>query len=529
MIIREKYYLCNQNDMESLKEKTAKGLFWGGMNNGVQQLLGLAFGIILGRLLDPSDYGMTAMLAVFSVIANELQSSGFKTGLINLKSPTHDDYNAVFWFNILAGIAIYAVLFFSAPLIADYYHQPKLIPLSRYVFLGFVFSSFGMAQSAYLTKQMQIKQIAQCGMTATLTSSIVSVILAALGFGYWALATQYLLYIAVNTLLLWYFSPWRPTLHSSLHTPHSTLFTPHSTFHIPHSTLFTPLKKIFPFSVRIMLSAIFTQLNNNIMNLLLGRYYGETNTGHYNQAYQWSSKCFLLVGNMLKQVDQTVLVGLRDERERQLAVLRKMVRFTAFISFPLLFGLGLVSHEFIVLSEVGLLSLPAAPALPLWRLHAPLHPAHRLHHQPAPQRHLPVEHDHSGRPPDSLDGQSLARRHLRDGHRLHHIKYSMDVRLASVRPSPDALPPAPFPERHPALCPRSRSRYGGHESGDRVDGLQFTDYRRLPEALAPAAEQSCHRSHALLRRDAPVRSRHSERNSSFPTCKANFSRLGNCI
>ena len=272
--------------MESLKEKTAKGLFWGGMNNGVQQLLGLAFGIILGRLLDPSDYGMTAMLAVFSVIANELQSSGFKTGLINLKSPTHDDYNAVFWFNILAGIAIYAVLFFSAPLIADYYHQPKLIPLSRYVFLGFVFSSFGMAQSAYLTKQMQIKQIAQCGMTATLTSSIVSVILAALGFGYWALATQYLLYIAINTLLLWYFSPWRPTLHSTFHIPHST-------FHILHSTLFTPLKKIFPFSVRIMLSAIFTQLNNNIMNLLLGRYYGETNTGHYNQAYQWSSKCFL--------------------------------------------------------------------------------------------------------------------------------------------------------------------------------------------------------------------------------------------
>ena len=336
--------------MESLKEKTAKGLFWGGMNNGVQQLLGLAFGIILGRLLDPSDYGMTAMLAVFSVIANELQSSGFKTGLINLKSPTHDDYNAVFWFNILAGIAIYAVLFFSAPLIADYYHQPKLIPLSRYVFLGFVFSSFGMAQSAYLTKPMQIKQIAQCGMTATLTSSIVSVILAALGFGYWALATQYLLYIAVNTLLLWYFSPWRPTLHSTLH--------------IPHSTLFTPLRKIFPFSVRIMLSAIFTQLNNNIMNLLLGRYYGETNTGHYNQAYQWSSKCFLLVGNMLKQVDQTVLVGLRDERERQLAVLRKMVRFTAFISFPLLFGLGLVSHEFIVLA-IGQKWAFSASLLPL--------------------------------------------------------------------------------------------------------------------------------------------------------------------
>lgn len=328
--------------METLKEKTAKGLFWGGMNNGVQQLLGLAFGIILGRLLDPSDYGMTAMLAVFSVIANELQSSGFKTGLVNLKSPAHDDYNAVFWFNVLAGAAIYVVLWFCAPLIADYYHQPKLIPLSRYVFLGFVFSSFGMAQSAYLTKQMQIKQIAQCGMTATLTSSIVSVILAVMGFGYWALATQYLLYIAMNTLLLWFFSPWRPTT----------------------KVTFEPIRRLFPFSFKIMLSAIFTQVNNNIMNLLLGRYYGEANTGHYNQAYQWSSKCFLLVGNMLKQVDQTVLVGLGDERERQLAVLRKMMRFTAFISFPLLFGLGMVSHEFIVLA-IGEKWAFAASLLPL--------------------------------------------------------------------------------------------------------------------------------------------------------------------
>ena len=123
--------------MESLKEKTAKGLFWGGMNNGVQQLLGLAFGIILGRLLDPSDYGMTAMLAVFSVIANELQASGFKTGLINMKAPTHNDYNAVFWFNILVSALIYIILWFCAPLIADYNKEPQLVALSRYAFLGF--------------------------------------------------------------------------------------------------------------------------------------------------------------------------------------------------------------------------------------------------------------------------------------------------------------------------------------------------------------------------------------------------------
>ena len=88
--------------METLKEKTAKGLFWGGMSNGFQQLIALVFGIILGRLLDRGDYGMIAMITIFSVVANELQSSGFKTGLINLKAPQHEDYNSVFWFNSMA-------------------------------------------------------------------------------------------------------------------------------------------------------------------------------------------------------------------------------------------------------------------------------------------------------------------------------------------------------------------------------------------------------------------------------------------
>ena len=314
--------------METLKEKTAKGLFWGGLSNLTQQALGLVFGILLARQLNAYDFGMTAMLVIFSVIANELQASGFKTGLINMKSPTHDDYNAVFWFNIVAGLVIYVVLFFSAPLIAAYYRIPELIPLARYVFLGFVFSSFGMAQSAYLTKNLQIKKIAWCGMTATLLSSLTGVCMAFLDFGYWSLATQSVLYIALNTMLLWRFSPWRPTLH----------FT------------FEPIRRLFPFSVRLMLSAILTQFNTYIMNILLGRYYGARSTGYYNQAFQWSSKCFQLVQSMMKQVDQPVLVGLQDERERQLNVLRKMMRFTAFVSFPLLLGLGLVSYEFIVIA-----------------------------------------------------------------------------------------------------------------------------------------------------------------------------------
>ena len=157
--------------MESLKEKTAKGLFWGGMNNGIQQLLGLVFGIILGRLLSPSDYGLIAMITIFSLIATALQNSGFSTALVNEKEPKDSDYNSVFWFNILMGGSIYLILFFSAPLIADYYHEPRLVALCRYAFIGLLFSCSGVAQAAYLYKNLRAKQLAKASITATIISS----------------------------------------------------------------------------------------------------------------------------------------------------------------------------------------------------------------------------------------------------------------------------------------------------------------------------------------------------------------------
>ena len=91
---------------ETLKQKTAKGLFWGFINNGTQQLLNLFFGIFLARLLTPADYGMVGMLTIFSLIAGSLQESGFIAALANKKEITHDDYNAVFWFSITRSVSV---------------------------------------------------------------------------------------------------------------------------------------------------------------------------------------------------------------------------------------------------------------------------------------------------------------------------------------------------------------------------------------------------------------------------------------
>ena len=314
--------------METLKEKTTRGLFWGGMNNVVQQGLGLLFGIVLGRILSRQDYGMTAMIMIFSLIATALQESGFRSALANLRQPAHADYNAVFWFNVVVGTACYVVLFLAAPLIAAFYRTPELVLLCRVFFLTIIFSSLGTAQSAYLFRNLRVKEQAQCNMTATVCSNIVGVVLAWLGCGYWALAGMMMSYIGLNTLLLWCISDWRPTL----------------------SVDFSPVWRMLPFSSKLLATNILERVNTNVMNVLLGRYFTKAEVGDYNQAYQWSSKVFYLVQGTLGQVAQPVFTNVADERERQLRILRKLVRFTAFLSFPMLFGFGLVSHEFIVLT-----------------------------------------------------------------------------------------------------------------------------------------------------------------------------------
>ena len=314
---------------ETLKEKTAKGLFWGGLNSLTQQVIGVIFAIILGRLLDNADFGMMAMISVFSLIATTLQNSGFPTALANMKEPHDNDYNSVFWFNIIVGFSAYTVLFFCAPLIADYYNEPRLIPLCRYAFLSILIASFGTAQNAFLFKNLRAKQQAKAAMVAVLISSSTGVACAFAGLAYWSLATQGLVYVSINTLIAWHYSPWRPSL---------------------KNITFEPAKRMFRFSFKILLSNITNIINNNILNFLLGHYFTARDTGNYNQAYQWNSKCFSLVQSMVNQVAQPVLVDLQNEGERQLNAFRKMMRFAAFLSFPLLLGFGLVAKEFIVLT-----------------------------------------------------------------------------------------------------------------------------------------------------------------------------------
>jgi len=314
--------------MDNLKEKTAQGLFWSALNSGVTQVLNLVIGIFLARLLSPEDYGIVGVLTIFTVIAGNLQSSGFTQGLINLKHPTAADYNSVFWFNIIASVTIYAVLFACAPLIAAFFRRPELTELSRFVFLGFVISAFGIAQNAYMTKKMMIRQLAIVSLAALVVSGAAGIAAAFCGCRYWSLAWQQIIYISVLNIGRYFYSDWRPSWRVS----------------------FAPVRKMLSFSVNILATNIINTIGNNILTLIFGRLFAMKAVGNFTQAYKWDTMANSFVSGALSQVSQTVFVSAADEEGREKRVFRKMMRFTAFLSFPVMFGLALVAEEFIFIT-----------------------------------------------------------------------------------------------------------------------------------------------------------------------------------
>ena len=338
--------------METLKDKTAKGLLWGGVSNGIQQLLNLAFGIFLARLLTQADYGMVGVLTVFSSIASALQEGGFISALNRKKEVRQEDYNAVFWFNASCSVAIYLLLYMAAPLVADFYNEPQLTPLARYLFLGFVISSLNIVPRAMMFRNLMVKESNLITLMALTISGIVGVTMAANGFAYWGIATQTIVFVSMMTILSYAFTRWHPSLKFSIQ----------------------PIRDMIGFSSKLVVTNVFTIINQNLFANLIGKFYNVKEVGNFSQANKWNQMGHTLVNSMLNGVAQPVLAKVDEDRERQLRVFRKLLRFTAFVSFPAMFGLSLVSHEVIVIAitEKWLASAHILSVLCIWGAFVPI-------------------------------------------------------------------------------------------------------------------------------------------------------------
>ena len=321
-------------EQKSLKQKAAGGMLWGGLSGGLMQLIGAVFGLVLLRYLTPEDYGKVAMLNIFAALASALQESGFIAALCNRREPTHEEYNSVFWFNLLVSGSLYIILWFCAPLIADFYGDTDLIPLARVLFLGFLFSG------------------------------IVGVTMAVGGFASWAIVAQAVCFVLVTQLMAWHFSPWRPgtpgTLSNSPFRGRKSLpfrggfrrGCGSSFLHFFISS-FSPLRpawQMFGFSSKLMLTNIVNILNLHAFSVLLGRFFGDHTAGVYTNARKWNDMASGTINGMVTSVAQPTLAQVTDDIGRYRQVFRKMLRFVSFVSFPAMLGLGMVAKEFILLA-----------------------------------------------------------------------------------------------------------------------------------------------------------------------------------
>lgn len=310
-----------QNSTDNLKQRTARGLFWSLFGNGAQQVVVMLIGILLGRLLAPGDYGLVGMLTIFSILASNLQESGFTAALTVKKEATHDDFNAVFWTSTFLSAFLYIVLFCCAPLIAAYDHSPELTLLGRVIFLGFFFTSLGISHVAWLLRNIRVREKTMAQVSASLLSGIIGLGCAFCGCGVWSLVAMDLSYKLTHTLVVWHFTPWRPTFHIDLR----------------------PAWRMFGFGSRLLVTNSLNTINGQLLQSLMGHFYSRHFMGHYSQANKWNTLGTSLLGGMLNSVARPVLAKVEDDAQRQKRVLRKMLRFTAMLSFPAMLGIALVA------------------------------------------------------------------------------------------------------------------------------------------------------------------------------------------
>ena len=351
------------SELWTLKSRAAKGFLWGMLNNGTVQVLGALFGILILQQLDPTAQGKITKLMVFAGLASVLQESGFTAALCNLKERTRNDYNAVFWCQAGIGAALYVLLFFCAPLIVNYYNDPELLWLSRFLFLGFFFSSLGTVQRAYLFIHLMNRESCIIAIVSQCVSSIVAVTMACKGFGYWSLAVQHVLFILIVAVMNWCYSPWRPSLHIDLR----------------------PAWRMFGFSSKLLLTNIVNSLSSNAFGLLLGKYYGDYQAGVYGAARKWTDMSSNTINGMLTGVAQPVLSRVVDEEARYRRTFRQMLRFVSFVSFPCLLGMGLIAREFLLL-VVGEKWSESATLLSMLSLYGAIFPLLTLYSQLAISR-----------------------------------------------------------------------------------------------------------------------------------------------
>jgi len=316
--------------MTGIKEKASIGFFWSLLDNSLIQIINLVVGVVLARLLSPAEFGIIGMITVFIAISETIVDSGLSQALIRKKDCRDIDYNTVFIANLLMGVALYAILFVSANAISVFYKRAELSLLTRVMAFNLIINSFGIVETAKLTKNIEFKLQTKISIVSEVSSGILSVLLAALGFSYWSLAIKTLVRNLVRVVQLHYYSGWRPKLQFSFGT----------------------LKWSFNFGSKLLLSELINTGFRNLYYLVIGKFFSAQELGLYTKANRFSNLASANFERVVQRVSYPVLVKVSSDVKVLKEGYKRLMSLSFFVSI-LFTAILMVNSKEIILLTIG--------------------------------------------------------------------------------------------------------------------------------------------------------------------------------
>lgn len=311
--------------MGDLRDKTIKGLFWGGLDIFSSKGLSFLFNLLIARQLSPRDYGVIAILAVMMAICQCFVDSGFGAALVRKCKCSETDFSTIFYFNIFAALLFYIILYAVAPFIASFYEQPVFVDLTKIYSLVLIINALAIVQNSKLTIEVNFKVFAKISIISAIISGSAALFMAYKGFGIWSLVVQALTSATVRSLLLWVFSRWTP----------KAIFSWNS------------LNEHFSFGSRLLGSSLINTIYNNIYTLVIGKMYAPESLGAYNKGESLIKFPSETVTTIIGQVSYPILSSIKDDRSRSIDAYRQLVRMASFIIFPMVIGMAAIADPFI--------------------------------------------------------------------------------------------------------------------------------------------------------------------------------------
>ncbi|WP_026934158.1 lipopolysaccharide biosynthesis protein [Christiangramia echinicola] len=337
----------------SLRKQATSGFVWTFAQQFGNQIIGFIISVILARLLLPAEFGLIGMIAIFVSVGKVLIASGLTQSLIRSENPDQEDYSTVFYFNLLASILIYLIIYLSAPWIAAFYNQDILTGIIRLFCVTFIIDAFASVQTTRLTKLMNFKTQAIIAIPATIFGGIVGVALAYSGFGVWSLVWSNISSSVVLSVQLWIYSKWAPSL----------------VFNIEK------FKQHFNFGYKITLSSLLNKLFSNIYLILIGRYFSASQVGFYTRAETMKQLPVTNISNALNKITYPLFASIQNDNIRLKRVYKQLMQMVVYIVAPTLVFLAVLAEPFfrLLFTEKW---LPAVPYFQILCITGILYPIH---------------------------------------------------------------------------------------------------------------------------------------------------------